>query len=347
MMKLPPLPKVGSSDMHDVAHERISGGAVQEYKQDPGGIYIVHNAEAAITRIETFYSKGQEGRAEYTLGSLEFVEIDLLDLASVKRAAEDFSSREGPDGRLDVLFNNAGTGALKNAPSSPQGHEYHFSINVSGGFLLTRLLAPILSRTACNLPPNSVRVVWSASVMVDMMSPESGINPQFLRDTRTVQDVAELYATSKAAGWFLASEFARRQVSSNSGVVSVAGNPGDYVTNVWRHTSTMVYYFFRPVLRAPVHGAKTYLWMAFPPSVTVEEASAGRYAICDGRWHPAPRDDLGHSNLPTFCFHISSFGVLNTSRRTFVLPTTADSKFRSFRVEDPFKGRLQSSKRDV
>ncbi|GAW24050.1 hypothetical protein ANO14919_136290 [Xylariales sp. No.14919] len=157
--------------------------------------------------------------------------MDLLDLASVKRATKDFLSREGPCGRLDVLFDNAGTGALKNAPSSPQGHEYHFSINVLGGFLLTLLLAPIISRTACNLPPNSVRVVWSASVMVDMMSPESGIKPQFLQDTRTVHDVAELYATSKTAGWFLASEFSRRQVSSNSGVVFVAGNPGNYVTN--------------------------------------------------------------------------------------------------------------------
>lgn len=38
-------------------------------------------------------------------GRLEFLELDLADLNSVKKSAEEFLSRES---RLDVLWNNAG-----------------------------------------------------------------------------------------------------------------------------------------------------------------------------------------------------------------------------------------------
>jgi hypothetical protein len=32
--------------------------------------------------------------------------------------------------------------------------------------------------------------------------------------------------------------------------------------------------------------------MGFSEEVTLEDAAAGRYAICDGRWHPGQRGDL-------------------------------------------------------
>lgn len=54
-------------------------------------------AEAAISEIE---KENPSSR-----GRLEFLELDLADLASVARAASDFMSRED---RLDVLTNNAG-----------------------------------------------------------------------------------------------------------------------------------------------------------------------------------------------------------------------------------------------
>ncbi|KAK5631720.1 hypothetical protein RRF57_007434 [Xylaria bambusicola] len=218
-----------------------------------GKVYMLtrsrENAEAAADRITALYSDKSNVDPSRTRGSIEFIEMDVMDLTSVKRASQDFLSREG---RLDVLFNNAGTGARKDAPLSAQGREYHFSVNVLGGFLLTRLLNPILSKTARNLPPNSVRVVYPASVLVEMMTPKSGINPKFLEDPQSITDVNELYSTSKAAAWFMASEYARRQPSSNTPVVYIAGNPGNYVTNIWRHTPALLYYVLRPILRDPV-----------------------------------------------------------------------------------------------
>lgn len=32
--------------------------------------------------------------------------------------------------------------------------------------------------------------------------------------------------------------------------------------------------------------------MGFSDEVTLEDAAAGRYAMCDGRWHPGQRGDL-------------------------------------------------------
>ncbi|KAI0406539.1 hypothetical protein F4802DRAFT_102809 [Xylaria palmicola] len=258
-----------------------------------GKVYMLtrsrDHADAAASRIKAFYSDSKNAGLARVVGSIEFIQMDLMDLNSVKEAAQAFISRES---QLNILFNNAGTGALKDAPLSSQGNEYHFSVNVLGGFLLTRLLSPLLTETARSLPPNSVRVVWAGSVLIDILSPEGGINPQFFNDPRSVQDANTLYSTSKAAAWFLASEFARRQASADPSVVFIAGNPGNYVTNIWRHTPAIIYYLSRLTLRDPVHGAETYLWMAFSESVTAEAAQAGAYAICDGRWHPAQRSDL-------------------------------------------------------
>lgn len=284
-----------------------------------GKVYILtrsqEHADNAISRITAFYR--ERGETDVQRGSLHFIFMDLMDLATVRAAAQEILSREtGPAGRLDVLFNNAGTGARREAPPTRQGHEYHFGVNSLGGFLLVRLLTPLLAETARRRSPaGSVRVVWSASCLVDLMTPEGGIRADFLRhphphpgtgtgtDTGTVPvvtDQNELYSSSKAANWFLASEFARRQPSAGVGgaagavgaVLHIAGNPGNYNSNIWRHAPALLYWLLRPILRDPVHGAETYLFMAFSESVTLDAAAAGRYVIPDGRWHPGQRSDL-------------------------------------------------------
>ena len=259
-------------------------------------VYILtrskEHAEAAIARVQAYYNGDGTERQNRTAirGSLEFIPMDLTDLTTVKAAAQQFLELEGPHGRLDILFNNAGTGARRNAPPCHQGHEYHFCINSIGPYLLTRLLMPILSQTAKSSPQNTVRVVWPASILIEMMAPETGIRKEFLGNTQSVTDHNELYVMSKTASWFLASEFARRQ--SDTGVVQIAGNPGNYATNIWRHTPRLLYYILWLILRDSVHGAETYLWMGLSESVTMDDAIAGRYAICDGRWHPRQREDV-------------------------------------------------------
>ncbi|KAI1204282.1 NAD(P)-binding protein [Annulohypoxylon truncatum] len=260
-----------------------------------GKVYMLtrtkKNAEEAIDRIKAHYAD-----KDAKTGSLEFVSMDLSDFKSVKAAAQQFLDSEGPDGRLDVLFNNAGTGGWKDAPPTPQGHEYHITANSVGHFLLARLLTPILSQTAKKSPKNTVRVVWAASILVEMTSPISGITKEFLEDPFCEKHAGILYAQSKTGNWFLATEFARHQSESGpfgSDVVHIGGNPGSYNTNIWRHVKDLIkYYLVYPTLRDPVYGAYTYMWMGFSNEVTMEAAKAGNYAICDGRWHPGQRADL-------------------------------------------------------
>lgn len=156
---------------------------------------------------------------------------------------------------------------------------------------------------AAQSPEDTVRVVWPASVLVEMMSPQNGIRKTFLENPDSVTNQNELYSCSKTANWFLASEFSRRQIAADQSagttttatqprVVHIAGNPGRYVTNLWRSVPAWTYYLTRPILRDPIHGMETYLWMAFSDSVTFDRVMAGGYAICDGRWHPGQREDL-------------------------------------------------------
>lgn len=257
-----------------------------------GKVYMLtrskERAHQAIAKIKSYYEGKDDDKQ---LGILEFIPMDLMDFGTVKSAALEFLDREGPDGRLDVLFNNAGTGGRKNAPKGVQGHEYHITANTLGSYVLTQHLLPILSRTASRSLPGTVRVVWAASLLVETGAPPSGISKEWMQDQSALKDYIELYSQSKAGVWFLASEFARRH--NQSGVLFIAGNPGTYNTNMWQYTPTLLYWLFRVFMRdESQHGADTYLWMGFSDSVTIEDAVAGRYAMCDGRWHPGQRSDL-------------------------------------------------------
>jgi NAD(P)-dependent dehydrogenase (short-subunit alcohol dehydrogenase family) len=251
-----------------------------------GKVYLLtrtqKNAEEAIAKIKARYDGTAGAR-----GSLEFIHMDQADLTSIHAAADEFLSKES---RLDGLFNNAGTGALKNAPRTKQGNEYHFATNALGPFVLTRRLSQLLADTASKQPASSVRVIWAASLLVDTSSPKDGIRTEVLRGQDPKVHENELYSSSKTACWFLASEFAKR--SASDGVVHLAVNPGNYITNIWRHTPVFLYYLLWPILRDPVQGAETYLWASLSEDVKVEDGVAGRYGIPVGRWHPGQRKDL-------------------------------------------------------
>lgn len=74
--------------------------------------------------------------------------------------------------------------------------------------------------------------------MVDTSSPKEGVRKEFLDDPDAPQKLKmsqnELYASSKAACYFLATEFSRREPKT-AGVIHLAGNPGNYATNLWVH----------------------------------------------------------------------------------------------------------------
>jgi hypothetical protein len=55
-----------------------------------------------------------------------------------------------------------------------QGCEIYPGVNKIGHFLLTKLLTPILIRTAKVEPSNTVRVIWISSLGIKLTSPKPG-----------------------------------------------------------------------------------------------------------------------------------------------------------------------------
>ncbi|KAJ7612534.1 NAD(P)-binding protein [Roridomyces roridus] len=105
-----------------------------------------------LKNAKVYLAARSPGKAATAIQSLEaetkataiFLQLDLGDLASVRQAAESFLKLEG---RLDILFNNAG---VMNCPTdmlTKQGHDLQFGTNVLGHFFFTELLLPALTRS--------------------------------------------------------------------------------------------------------------------------------------------------------------------------------------------------------
>ena len=95
-------------------------------------------------------------------GTAEFLTADLASLAEVRRLAD--SVQQQTD-RLDILVNNAGIGTAGTArQTSADGHELRFAVNYLAGFLLTRLLLPLIEQSA---PARIVNVASAGQQALD------------------------------------------------------------------------------------------------------------------------------------------------------------------------------------
>lgn len=121
-----------------------------------GAHIIVHgrNRERGQTLVDEIERGG--------IGSASFYAADLGSYSEVRELAG--AIRRDYD-RLDVLINNAGIwleGADR--PVSGDGHELHFQVNYLSGFLLTRLLMPLIVDSA---PSRVVNVASAAQRAID------------------------------------------------------------------------------------------------------------------------------------------------------------------------------------
>jgi len=99
-------------------------------------------------------------------GEAVFHQADIASQAGVRALADAVLKNEP---KLDVLVNNAGIGAgLGRREDSPDGVELRFAVNYLSGFLLTRLLLPLLMRSA---PARIVNVSSAGQQAVDFDDP--------------------------------------------------------------------------------------------------------------------------------------------------------------------------------
>ncbi|KAK4040595.1 hypothetical protein C8A01DRAFT_15561 [Parachaetomium inaequale] len=248
------------------------------------------NARRAIRDIQTATPSSSNG-------SLEYLHLDLSDLTTVQPAVTAFKAKEPA---LHVLFNNAGVSQPPLGSLSAQDIELQLATNCLGPFLLTQLLLPTLEATAAATSPSApgtVRVVWTASQMMELTAPPEVLVMSELR--APPKDTTRNYVNSKTGNYLLAVELARQQqqkqtqaasLGSNAApVLSVSTNPGAASTNLFRHTRLMGYLAW-PLLQPARLAALTQLYAGLSGDVAVE--GNGCYVVPWGRVAKFMRQDL-------------------------------------------------------
>jgi len=208
-------------------------------------------AEAAIADLE-----GETGKKAI------FLELDLADLASVKRSAETFQSQEK---ELHILFNSGGVMIPPMEDLTKQGYDLQFGTNVLGHFYFTSLLLPTMKETAKSSPPGTVRVITTSS-SASFLHTETDIKYETVRPgkARDKMGGGTLYAQSKLGNTLVAREIARRYASD--GIISITLNPGNISSDLQRHVPKFVVWIMRALMLYPTSlGAITQLYAGTAP----------------------------------------------------------------------------------
>ncbi|KAF8594162.1 NAD-binding protein [Ceratobasidium sp. AG-I] len=219
-----------------------------------------------------------------------FLQLDLADLDSVRRAAEEFKQKEQ---ELHIVFNNGG---VMNPPidmKTANGYDVQFGTNVLGHYLFTISLLPVLIHTA--QIHGHARVVNTSSAG-HWLAPNGGIdyatlvpNDAHADDVRKKLGVEILYAQSKWGNIVFSNEFARRYQSQ--GIISTSVHPGAIMSDLQRHMnpSGLQARFFNLFTWPTPFGAITQLYAGTTPE-GVE--LSGKYLSSWARVS-SPRADTG------------------------------------------------------
>ncbi|KAK4942738.1 hypothetical protein LTR10_017498 [Elasticomyces elasticus] len=136
----------------------------------------------------------EEIREEIADAPIRLLELDLSSFESVKRAAATFSAESA---RLDILMLNAGVMAI-DPGLTKDGYEIQFGTNNIGHALLTKLLLPILQKTAESSDSSDVRIV-SLTSQSHNYAPTGGIQFDKLKTSGESLGAYPRYAQTKLA----------------------------------------------------------------------------------------------------------------------------------------------------
>jgi retinol dehydrogenase 12 len=210
--------------------------------------------EAAIAAIATQTGSDQ----------LNLLHLDLADLASVRRCAQDYLALGEP---LHVLINNAGVGGQRGITAD--GFELHFGVNHLGHFTLTQALLPLISQSS------PARIV---SVTSDSHFAAKDINFDGLRSsTKSITGMRE-YGVSKLCNVLYTQELARRL--DGTGVTSYCVHPGVVASEIWHRVPWGVRQLIKTRMLTIEQGAQTSLYCA--TSAEVADESGKYYYKCQG-----------------------------------------------------------------
>lgn len=195
--------------------------------------------------------------------NIEFVALDLGDLASVRTAAAEIIAKNLP---LHGLINNAG---LVARGQTKDGFELTFGTNHIGHYLFTRLLLDRLKQAGTarivNVSSNShfraKSIDWAAQT----------------KPTKSVTAMNE-YEVSKLANVLFTKELARRL--EGTGITTYAVHPGVVATDVWRRIPPPFRWLVKRFMLTPEQGAQSTIVAATDPALA---SHSGRYYTVGGK----------------------------------------------------------------
>jgi len=152
---------------------------------------------------------------------VEFTELDLSRLASVRACAERLLARGLP---IHLLINNAGLAGLRGKTSD--GFELHFGVNHLGHFLLTLLLMDRIVESAGSAPARIVNV--SSRSHYDARALDLA---RVQERTPSIAGVQE-YGVSKLANVLFTRSLVERLAGKNVNVYSL--HPGVVGSDIWQ-----------------------------------------------------------------------------------------------------------------
>ncbi|WP_182481402.1 SDR family oxidoreductase [Nocardioides immobilis] len=189
---------------------------------------------------------------------LDFIPLDLGDLASVRSAAATFLASGEP---LHVLINNAGLAGSRGM--TPSGFELAFGTNHVGPFLFTELLRDHIVASG---PGRIVNVASTGHYRA------KGIDWDAVRRPTVTRTAFDEYCVSKLANVLHAQELGRQL--QGTGVTTYSLHPGAIASDVWREVPFGLRQVMKLFMKSTEQGARTSLYCATSPDVA---GDTGRY----------------------------------------------------------------------
>ena len=196
--------------------------------------------------------------------SVEFVALDLGDLASVRACAEAILARNVP---IHGLINNAGMAGSRGL--TRDGFELTWGTNHLGHYLLTRLLLDRIKQAG------TARIVNVASASHYQAK---GIDWDVMNQPTRSRTGMREYAVSKLSNVLFTKELARRL--EGTGVTTYAVHPGVVATDVWRRVPGPLRWVIKKFMITPEQGAEASLRCATAPELA---SQTGRYYDVGGK----------------------------------------------------------------
>ncbi|ODN97882.1 hypothetical protein I350_07517 [Cryptococcus amylolentus CBS 6273] len=241
---------------------------------------IKKNGERSIWGIR-YNSRAPE--AENKVGTVDVLELDLADLGSVQRAAEEYKTRVK---KLDLLYLNAGIMGTPEGQWTKQGYTLQFGTMVLAHQRFATHLMPILLSPR----PKPARIVTLASFAhnlaptggIDYLSlirhPDDVPNPDgSLKRGKNEQERWAEYGQSKwgniALARYLAATYDPKEL------IAVAVHPGSLSTNLSNHIGAFAWLMSKaqwalsPLYFSPSDGALNQIWagtLPFPEALELD-----------------------------------------------------------------------------